>query len=190
MDIKKKREVKGAQGSAAAQYNTDGKQWYERACSFQYGAETSAEAIEAEKKENDDRFGVPHEFTYPDPAASNKDADATLPSPANFSNNPGFMGVSTGDMATSGNPANGATARVVTSGAPSSIRRSLPHPNTLGGRRETSGGVSGRAGTLGGSTIGRSNMLSRGNVTMPAPGDTDPGSEGGPQIVSSGFSNG
>src|SRR5438445_2460936 len=98
MDIKNKRQVKGAQGNAATEYNTS--HWFVRAGSFQYGAECDTAAIEAEKAEQDKRFGVPHEDNFPNPAASNGNADDTLPSPANFSNNPGFMAVSTGDMAT------------------------------------------------------------------------------------------
>jgi hypothetical protein len=181
MDIKTKRQVKGAQGSAASEYNTT--HWFVRAGSWQYGAECDTSAIEAEKAENDKRFGVPHANQFKHPADSNPDVDATLPSPANFSNNPGFMSSSTGDMATSGNPSNGGTARIATPGA----GRSLP-ASSLGGRRETSGGVSGRAGTLGGSTIGRSSSLGARNSVLPAAGDVDPGQEGSPQVISSGYS--
>jgi hypothetical protein len=187
-----KDKTKG-HGSAASDNNLA---WEVRACSWQRGADTDYMAVEAEKAENDKRFGVPHEDSFPapsDPAGpkncgaryqtASYDANDTLPSPSNFSNNPGFMSSSTGDMATSGNPANGGTARIATPGS----GRSLPG-SSLGGRRETSGGVSARAGTLGGSTIGRSSSLGARNSVLPAAGDVDPGQEGGPQIVSSGYS--
>jgi hypothetical protein len=116
MDIKKDRRdaasgltVEGmypsdkkGQGTAASDNNIG---WDIRACSWARGADTDFAAIEKEKIEQDKRFGVPHEDNCPNPAASNGDADATLPNPHNFSSNPGFMGTSTGDMATMGNPA-------------------------------------------------------------------------------------
>lgn len=155
MDIKSKRLVKGAIGSAATEYNAT--HWFVRAGSFQYGAETTAEAVDAEKRENDLKFGVPYADNLPapsDPAGppncgaryqtASYDADAPLPNPHNWSSNPGFMSVSTGDMATSGSPRTG--------------------------------------------TIGRTATASAGNVSLPAPGSVDPGQDGGPQVVSSGFS--
>jgi len=174
MDVKKKRLVTGAQGNATAEYRSD---TVTRAGSWQYGAETSPEAIEAEKVEQDKRFGVPHDNKFANPADSGFDADATLPNPHNFSNNPGFMSTSAGAAATSGAPD-------MKGGGNPAMRRVL-QPD---GGRETSGGKSGRAGNLGGSTIGRSSSLGSRNAVLPAAGDTDPGQEGGPQIVSSGYS--
>ena|SRR5579863_8658985 len=183
MDIKKKRQVPGGQGSAASEEHLD---VFVKAGSWQYGANATAEAIEAEKKENDLRFGVPHANAYKNPADSGFDADATLPNPNNFSNNPGYMTASTGDMATSGTPANGGTARVATSGAPSSAPgRSL---RSVGGRETWGGSTGSPSNVKSGSTVGRSTSLGSGNAVLPAPGDTDPGQEGGPQIVSSGYS--
>jgi len=95
MDIKSKRWVKNGQGSAASQDTGD---YVSRSCSWQMGALASTEAIEAEKVENDKRFGVPCEDNLPNPADSNSDADAPLPTPNSFSNNPGFFGASTGAL--------------------------------------------------------------------------------------------
>lgn len=189
-------------GNAASDNNIG---WDMRAQSWQRGADTCFMSIQKEKDESDERAGVPHVDSFPAPSdpkgppncgakyqTASYNANDLLPSPANWSNNPGFMATSTGDAATSGNPGNGMTANIATSGGGSQmVRRGvLQGTSADGGRRETSGGVSARAGTLGGRTIGRSPILSRGNVTMPAPSDTDPGAEGGPQVVSSGFSNG
>jgi len=102
MDIKNARLVKGAQGNAATEYNST--HWFVRAGSFQYGAEVDTAAIEAEKAEQDKRFGVPHDDKFKNPANSGFDADATLPNPHNFSNNPGFMATSAGSAAMSGAP--------------------------------------------------------------------------------------
>jgi hypothetical protein len=189
---------KKGQGSAASDNNIG---WEMRAQSWQRGADSNYFAIEAEKKENDIRFGVPYEDNFPapsDPAGpkncgaryqtASYDADATLPDPNNFHSNPGYMSPSTGDMAASGNPATGGTARVATSGSPSSTRGSLQSPNSLGSRRETPGGTSIRSGTLGGNVLGRSSIASKANVSLPAAGDVNPGQEGGPLVVTSGYS--
>jgi hypothetical protein len=185
---------KKGQGSAASDNNVG---WDMRAQSWQRGADTDFQAIQNEKDENDKRFGVPCVDSFPAPSdpkgpkncgarcqTASYDANDTLPSPANWSNNPGYMGTSTLDAATSGNPANGGTARVVTGG--SDPGRALQQ--TIG--RQTSGGGTGPlAGLKGsGSTIGRSSRMGNGNVSLPAPGDTDPGSEGSPLVVSSGYS--
>lgn len=158
MDIKGKRLIKGAPGNMASQYPTE--HWFVTAGSWQYGAETTAEAIEAEKREQDLRFGTPHADNVPDPGASNSPQDATLSNPHNFSSNPGFMSSSTGDMATMGGPANGGTARISTPGSGRSLR--------------------------GTGTIGRTAVASQGNVSLPAPQQIDPG--GGAQVVTSGYS--
>lgn len=57
MDIVNKRGVKGGQGNAAAGYSDI----IARAGSWQYGNDASREAIEAEAKEEDLKFGVPNE---------------------------------------------------------------------------------------------------------------------------------
>lgn len=140
MDIKSKRVVKGGQGSAAAGAHLD---WYIKAGSWQYGAEASEESIQAEKDENDKRFGVPCADRLKDPAGSGFDADATLKNPHNFSNNPGFMSTSTGDMATMGNPSSGGSdlrmamrggEGTTTSGPSARVGRSLPRSPFAGFR--------------------------------------------------------
>jgi len=57
MDIVDKRGTKGGQGNATSQYSS----YLARACDWQYGADARADDIEAEKREEDLRFGVPHE---------------------------------------------------------------------------------------------------------------------------------
>ena len=165
MDIKQKRLVKGAQGNAAGEYQDT--HWFVRAGSWQYGAEATPEAIEAEKREQDLRWGTPHADNFPDPGVGNPSGDTPLPNPHNFSSNPGFMGTSSGAAAMTGGPANGGTATIATPGA----GRSLPR------------GISGGSGT-----VGRTATASSGNVALPAPGSVDPMQDGGPQVVSSGYS--
>lgn len=174
-------------GSAASDNNIG---WDVRAQSFQRGADSDYMAIEREKAENDKRFGVPHDDSFPapsDPAGpkncgaryqtASYDANDTLPNPHNFSNNPGFMSTSTASAASSGAPD-------MKGGGNSEIRRVL---RPWGGR-ETSGGGTGRNANLGGSTIGRSASLGSRNSVLPAAGDVDPGQEGGPQVITSGYS--
>jgi hypothetical protein len=190
------------QGSAASDNNIG---WDVRASSWARGADTDYMAIEKEKIENDKRFGTPHEDSFPAPSdpkgpkncgaryqTASYDANDTLPNPHNFSNNPGFMGTSTGDMAAMGGPANGGTARIATHGAPTSVgaRGGLSRYGQSG--RATTGGSTGRQSYVSQNnpTVGRSITLGHGNVSLPAPGDVDPGSEGSPQVVTSGFSNG
>jgi len=177
MDIKKKRLVTGAQGNAGAEYRSD---TVARAGSWQYGAEASPEAIEAEKAEQDKRFGVPHDNKFPNPADSGFDADATLPSPANFSNNPGFMSTSAGSAATSGAP------DMKGGGNPEPRRLLRPDSGveTWGGSTGSKTNVNSRTG----STVGRSSSVGARNSVLPAAGDTDPGQEGSPQVISSGYS--
>ena len=100
MDLKNKRGVKGGQGGEAAEYSDI----IARAGSWQYGNDASTEAIEAEKKEQDLKFGLPHELQA-SLAAGNPGALDTLPNSHNFSSNPGFM--STGSMMRAAAPADG-----------------------------------------------------------------------------------
>jgi len=163
MDIKNKRLVKGGCGNQATEYPST--HWFVRAGSWQYGAEVTPEAIEAEKREQDLLWGTPHADNVPDPGMGNPSGDAPLPNPHNFSSNPGFMG--TGDMATAGMARSGGNATISTAGAGRSLRR----------------GSSGGTGTVGFTAV-----ASKGNASLPAPGDVNPGQEGGPQVVSSGYS--
>lgn len=141
--------------------------WDVRAQSWQRGADTDYLAIEAEKREQDLKWGTPHADNFPDPATQSNDVNAPLSNPHNFSSNPGFMSSSTGDMATMGGPANGGTARISTPGSGRSLRRTGAKPVGV---------------------IGRTAVASRGNVALPAPGDVNPGQEGGPLQVTSGYS--
>lgn len=56
MDIKAKRGTKGGQGNAVAEYSDI----IARAGSWQYGNDAKWNDVEAEKKEEDLRFGVPN----------------------------------------------------------------------------------------------------------------------------------
>ena len=153
--------------------------WDIRAQSWQRGSDTDYRAIDDEKREQDTRFGVPYEDVLPAPQGvppncgatyqvASRDGDASLPNPHNFSSNPGFMSASTADMATSGNPRSGGTATIATHGGGA---------RSLRPRRESGGtGV-----------IGRSAVASTGNTSLPAPGDVDSMSEGGPQVISTGY---
>lgn len=185
MDIKKKRQVPGGQGASAAERCNI----VDRAGSWQYGAAASNEDIEAEKREQSLKFGVPYEDNFPDPAANNSDGGAALPNPHNFSNNPGF--ISTGQMMQEARPETGGTATIRTSGAPSSTGRSVRQdgPNRAkGGRESTGGSVSGSTvtGDRRGVSVGRSATIGNNSVAMPAPGDTLPESEGSPLNPGSG----
>ncbi len=145
---------KKGQGSAASDNNIG---WDVRASSWARGADTDFEAVEREKIENDKRFGVPHEDNFPAPSdpkgpkncgaryqTASYDANDTLPNPNNFSNNPGFMGTSTGEMATMGNPAGGGSdlrmalqggeGRTTTPGPAARVGRSLPRSPFAGFR--------------------------------------------------------
>jgi len=178
MDIKNKRrdvpEVEGnypasgkkGHGSAASDNNIG---WDLRASSWARGADTDYQAIDAEKRENDLKYGVPCDDNCPAPSdpsgppncgakyqTASYDGNAPLPNPHNWSSNPGFMSVSTADMATSGNPRSGGTATISTPGAGRSLRR-----------RGT-----GTAGAM----------------SLPAAGSTDSMQDGGPQVITSGYS--
>ncbi len=154
MDLKSKRLVPGSQGTAASNERLD---WFAKASSFQMGANCDTASIRAESRENNLKFGTPDEDNLPNPADSNGDADATLKNPHNFSNNPGFLGTSTGSALQIGAPRSGVG---IGSGA---------------GRARQGEGV-----RVGGPVVGRSPSPGRGSVGMPAPGDTDPISEGSP----------
>ena len=168
MDIKSKRLITGAQGSAASEERLD---WYAKAGSWQMGANCLTDAIRAEARENNLKFGTPDDDNCPDPADSNKDGDATLPNPHNFSNNPGFMGTSTGSALMSAGPRPGV-------GLGSGLRRPVANPiRSVGPMRPPSGTP---RQIVGGPVVGRGPSPGRGAIGLPAPGDTDPISEGGP----------
>ena len=151
-----------ALGSSSCDANMN---WYARSSSWQGNSNVKYDDIEAEKKENDLRFGTPHEDNVPNPATGNSDTDKTLPNPHNFSSNPGFMGASTGSMLMSSAPRPGV-------GLGSGAGRARMPSRPVGGG--------------GGPVVGRRPFV-KGSVAMPAPGDTDPTSEGSPQGRTSGF---
>jgi hypothetical protein len=184
MDIKNKRDRNDRDipqgypgldrplGSAA---NDSNMWWFARSSSWQGGANADFNAIEAEKKENDLRFGVPHEDNLPNPngvpdncgasyQVASRDTNDTLPNPHNWSSNPGYMGTSTSSMLTASAPGTGGTYRGPGAGSGS------PRPTPIGKP-----------------VVGRTASLGKGNIAMPAPGDTDPRSEGSPQGRTSGF---
>ncbi len=200
MDIKNNRRDNLATGkwtdrdlpNVEGQYPADGKKghgnaasdnnvgWDIRSQSWQRGADSDFNSVEKEKREGDLKFGVPHEDNFPapsDPAGppscgaryqtASYDGDAPLPNPHNWSNNPGFMSASTASMATAGAPRSGGTATIATPGSGRSLRP---------GRKSGGTGV-----------VGRSGVLSKGNVSLPAPGDVDSRSEGSPQVISTGY---
>jgi hypothetical protein len=167
---------KKGHGNAASDNNVG---WDIRSQSWQRGADTNYQAIDAEKREQSLRFGVPYEDNFPDPSdpsgppncgaryqTASYDGDAALSNPHNFSSNPGFMGTSSADMSRTGGPANGGTATITTPGSGRSLR----------------GTNAGGQGTVGMTASHRTSSAS-----LPAPGDIDPGQEGGPQVVSTGF---
>jgi hypothetical protein len=121
MDIVNKRGVKGGQGTGAAEFSDI----VARAGSWQYGNDVSTEAIEAEKREQDLKFGVPNSESSGF-AGGNPGGLDTLENPHNFSSNPGFM--STGGMLGASTPAGGGVIRGT------SARGGLPQakPGTLG----------------------------------------------------------
>lgn len=171
MDIKKARkndrEIPDAypggdlsQGSAASDMNSA---WYARAGSQSRGADVGFAAIRAESRENNLKFGTPDDDNLTNPADSNPSGDSTLKNPHNFSSNPGFMGTSTG----------------------SALMMAAPRPGV--GLGSGLRGPDVRPTRVGGPTVGRSPISSKGNVSLPAPGDTDPRSEGSPQGRTSGF---
>ena len=159
-------------GSAACDGNAE---WYARSSSWQGNSNVNYDAIEAEKRENDLRFGVPHDDNLPNPngvpdnagfsGVASRDTDNTLPNPHNWSSNPGYMGTSTASM--------------MSAAAPGSSRY-----RTAGGGT-TPGGT---ASKMPNPTVGRSAVATKSSVALPAPGDTDPRSEGSPQGLTSGYS--
>jgi hypothetical protein len=127
------------------------------------GANCDTAAIRAEARENNIKFGTPDDDNLPNPATGNS-GDVTLPNPHNFSSNPGFMGTSTA----------------------SALMSAAPRPG-VGLGSGMGRGPDMRPTRVGGPQAGRSPISTKGNVAMPAPGDTDPRSEGSPQGRTSGF---
>jgi hypothetical protein len=58
MDIVRKRGIKGSQGTNASEYSDI----IARAGSWQYGNDAMYADVEAEKKEEDLKFGVPNDY--------------------------------------------------------------------------------------------------------------------------------
>ena len=103
MDIVNKRGVKGGNGNAASGY----RDIVAAAGSWQYGADATCEAIDAESTEENKAFGTPdstREHIRGNPSGMDK-----LSNPHNFSSNPGFM--STANMLQSSGPAGGGVIR-------------------------------------------------------------------------------
>lgn len=183
MDIKQKRLVTGAQGSSASDCNSS---WDERASSWQSGANTTFEAIEAEKKENDERYGIPYADNFPNPAANNT-PDGPLENPHNFSSNPGFAA----PMNPGGGGGMGSIGTSYRAPAPPVSLR--PGQNFGAGRGEAGGGWT-PGSTVDKSpnpVVGRSPNYGakRGSVAMPDQQQSDPGakSDVGPLVVTSGY---
>jgi hypothetical protein len=59
VDIVRKRGIKGGQGTNASEYSDI----IARAGSWQYGTDVEYSAVEAEKKEEDDKFGGLNNFS-------------------------------------------------------------------------------------------------------------------------------
>jgi hypothetical protein len=118
MDIVNKRGVKGGNGNAAAGYHDI----VAAAGSWQYGADATPEAIDAESSEEDSAFGTPNstrEHIRGNPSGMDK-----LSNPHNFSSNPGFM--STAGMLGASTPAGGGVIRG--SSARGSLRSDIARP--------------------------------------------------------------
>ena len=152
------RSDRKGNGTAASDNNLG---WDVRAQSWQRGADTDFLSVEAEKIEQDLRWGTPHTVNFPAPSdpqgpvncgaryqTASYDANDPLPNPHNFSSNPGFM----------------SSASAAMSGGQASIK------------------------TAGSGTVGRTATASKGNASLPAPGSVDPGQDGGPLQVTSGYS--
>lgn len=186
MDIKKKRFLNDrninasypgndqAVGTAASDSN---REWYARASSWQYNVNVDYKDVQAENEEQAQRWGVPWQDNFPNPngvpnnvgfsGVNSRNTDDPLPNPHNWSSNPGYMGTSTASMLTGGAPRSGGGAT----------------------RYRTAGGGStpgGTAAKMPNPVIGRSPVMRAGSVAMPAPGDTDPKSEGGPLVMTQG----
>src|SRR5271166_278882 len=156
------KESKKALGISSSDNNVG---WDVRASSWQRGADTNSAAIEAECMEQNAKWGTPYKDNFPCPSDGNSDGNAPLPNPHNFSSNPGFMGAmgpsDAGNFAPSSPPSG----------------RSLQGSNQSAGGKQTSGGSTGHL-----TSVGKNK-----SAAMPAPADTNPYSEGGPQIVTSGY---
>lgn len=152
-------------GSQACDANIN---WYARSSSFQGNTNVDYKAIQAENEEQAQRWGVPYEDNLPNPngvpanvgfsGVASRDVDQPLGNPHNFSSNPGYMGTSTASMLSAAAPGNGTTGTIRRAGAPGST--GMQPSRTVKSRR----------------------------VGQPAPGDTDPVSEGSPQMMTSGYS--
>lgn len=172
MDIKRKRirqdrniddsypGLETGLGSAACDANIN---WYARSSSWQGNTNVDYKAIEAEAQEQNARWGTPDSDVLPNPGSQSNNTDAALPNPHNWSSNPGYMGTSTASMMTASAPGTGGTYRGPGAGSGSPRRPSAPV-----------------------ATVGRRPFAGSGNVALPAPGDTDPRSEGGPQTMTQG----
>ena len=103
MDIVNKRGVKGGNGNAAAGFSDI----IARAGSWQYGADASCDAIEAESAEENNAFGTPDSTR--EHIRGNPSGMERIDTPHNFSSNPGFM--STDGMLGAASPAGGGVIR-------------------------------------------------------------------------------
>lgn len=161
-------------GTAAVDSN---REWYARSSSWQGNSNVDYNDIQKENEEQAQRWGVPWKDNLPNPngvpenvgfsGVASRDTDEPLGNPHNFSSNPGYMGTSTASMMTAAAPGNGTTGTIRRAGAPGST-----------------------AMKSNSASLGRSVNSTKGNIGLPAPGDTDPRSEGGPQMMTSGFSGG
>lgn len=161
-------------GTAASDNNVG---WEVRSQSWQRGADTDYGAVQAENEEQAQRWGVPYQDNFPNPngvpsnvgfcGVASRNTDDPLPNPHNWSSNPGYMGTSTASMMTASAPRSGGGAT----------------------RYRTAGGGStpgGTAAVMKNPVVGRSPVMRGGSISMPAPGDTDPKSEGGPLVMTQG----
>jgi hypothetical protein len=106
----------------------------------------------------DNKFKCYDELTQDNPNGLD-----TLPSPHNFSNNPGFLPAGGMGVAPSGTPGMSVGRIPVARGT---AMRGTFKPNP---------------------TLGRSAISGPGSVANPAPGSTDPGQDGSPISVTTGF---
>lgn len=182
MDVKKKRfrndrninasypGLPQALGTSSCDSN---REWYARASSWQGNSNVDYNDIQAENEEQAQRWGVPFEDNLPNPngvppnagfsGVASRNTDDPLPNPHNWSSNPGYMGTSTASMLVGASPG---TSRYRTAGGgsiPGGTASKMPNP-----------------------VIGRSPIARPGSVAMPAPGDTDPRSEGTAQVMTQG----
>jgi hypothetical protein len=154
------RDSTGADyGSAASEQN---QLWFVRAQSWSEGHDTDYRAICDENDAQHQRWGTPYRDVGL-PTVSNN-ADDPLADPANFHSNPGYLGTSTASSAIQSQPG--------------SSRYRTPGPT---GRHASSEGH--RPMRVG----GRPRSRTPGRTVLPAAGDRQPQSEGGPLSVTTGF---